>query len=271
MGMSPDTDDREHDKFREYNEKTVVAIIPESTYMLDISKGNIPGTKTEFKFGRSAVITAVESIVWDGAGNYTFLTAAETMDIVSDSADDTLLGAGARTIVIYGLDADYLEISEVIEMDGLNPVTTQKEYLRVYRMLVLESGTNDPINDANKGNITAISSDTTTLQAKMLINNGQTLMLVYTVPAGKTGYVTGLSFSAGQGKQILFKAKFRNGPSADYAFSVKYTVDLYQTSFIGNLVNPLRIPEKTDAVITAQTSSGTIDGSGSFGLILVDN
>ena len=244
---------------------------PFGDFFLNISRGKISGITTEFKFGRSVAITTTESVIWDGGGNYTFLTVAETMDVVSDDTDDDAAGVGARTIVVFGLDANYAPIQELVIMDGTNVVTTNLSFLRVFRALVLTSGSNDPIDDANKGDITITGHDSSTLQAKMLINNGQTLMSVYTVPAGKTAYVTGASLSCGQGKECLFKAKFRNGPTSEYAFGVKFSLDLYQNSYFGTFATPLRMPEKTDALWTAQTSVGTIAAAASFGMILEDN
>ena len=193
------------------------------------------------------------------------------MDIVSDDPLDTALGTGARTIVIFGLDTNFEEILELVVMDGTNIVTTLQSFIRIFRALVLTSGSNDPIDDANKGNITITGHDSSILQAKMLDNNGQTLMTVYTVPAGKTAYVTGASLSCGQGKECLFKAKIRNGPTSEHAFSIKFAIDLYQNSYFGTFENPLQVPEKSDALWTAQTSVGTIDATASYGLILIDN
>lgn len=244
---------------------------PFGNFSLNLVREKIPGITSEFKFGRSVAVTTTESVIWDDGGNYTFLTAAEKMDIVSDDVNDTVLGSGARTVVIFGLDANFEEIIEIVVMNGTTIVTTLQSFIRVFRVLVLTSGTNDPINDANKGNITITSNSTTALQAKILINNGQTLMTVYTVPAGKTAYVTGASLSCGQGKECLFKGKFRNGPTSEYAFSVKFAIDLYQSSYFGTFANPLRVPEKTDALWTAQTSVGTIDATASYGMILIDN
>ena len=248
-----------------------VPVTSRNEYFVDISRGVVPATGSEFKFGRSELVTTTESVIWDNGGNYVFLEAAETMDIVSSSADDDLVGIGAQTLLVAGLDVNYNELSEIIELDGLNTVVTTGEFLRVFRAVVITSGTNDPINDANKGVITISGTTSTTTQAKIQINNGQTLMAVYTVPAGKTAHVTGISLSAGQGKQCLFKAKFRNGPSSTNAFSVKFTMDLYEAHFFGSLTVPLRVPEKTDIVITGQTSVGTIDAGASFGAILIND
>ena len=237
----------------------------------EIAQDNLTGYNSEFKFGRNEGVGAVEEVVWDGGGSYTFLETAEYLKVVSDSAADDFLGTGARTIVIFGLDADYVQQSETIEMDGTDTVQTVNKYLRTFRALVLTSGTNDPIDDANKGTVKFLSDSTLILQAQIQEHNGQTLMAVYTVPAGKTGYVTAVSFAVGEGKQCLFKGKFRNGVTSDFAFSVKYVLDLFQTSFFGTLVVPLMVPEKTDIVLTAQSSAAGTDAGASFGMILVDN
>lgn len=242
-----------------------------NSFVIDVVNGVYPDKKTEFKFGRSTNVTAVETVVWDGGSNYIYLESAETLDIVSTSTDDAAGGIGAILMGVWGLDNDHNEIFELVTLTGIVPLTTVNSYLRIFRMMVITSGTNDPVNDANKGTVSATSTDTAVLQARIQINNGQTLMTPYTVPAGKSAFITGMSLSAGQGKQCYFKAKFRNGSTSSNAFSIKYALDLYQTAFTTNLATPLKVPEKTDIVITAQTTSGTIDVAASYGFILIDN
>ena len=224
---------------------------------------------SEFKFGLNPAVGTTEEVIWDGGGNYTFLTSAETMDIVSTDADDTLGGTGAQTMIIYGLNTNWKETNQVIILDGTSIITTDTAFLRVFRAIVLTSGTNTPIGNANEGTITITSHITTTLQAQIGVNNGQTLMCVYTVPAGKTAYITGLALGVGQGKECTFTAKFRNGVNG--AFSVKFSLTLYQSAYTGSLVIPLKIPEKVDMVITGITAAGTVKANASFGMILKDN
>lgn len=258
--------DKQHEWF---NYATIDKI---QSFFVNVARDKIPGVDSEFKFGRSAAITATESVIWDGGGDYTFLDAAEYLNIVSTSTeDDAITGAGAKTLVVYGLDANYIAQSELIALDGQVAVQTTKQYLRTFRGLILTAATPTAIGGSNAGDITFTSDDTTTLQAKILTGNGQTLMAVYTVPAGNTGFVTGLSLSTGQGKQVLFKAKFRNGVSNGFAFSDKFTMDLYQNQFFGTLSIPLKIPEKTDIVMTGITTSGTVSGGASFGIMLIEN
>ena len=57
----------------------------------------------------------------------------------SSSANDTALGTGARTIMITGIDENYLSQSEVVEMNGGTTVTTTNDWLGVNRVIVLSS------------------------------------------------------------------------------------------------------------------------------------
>jgi len=239
---------------------------------LNISKGNVLGHSAEFKFARSNAITTTESVVWDGGGDYHWLTSAEKMSIVSTSTEDAVGGTGAITLIIIGLDADFAPIQETITLTGTTPVITDNEYLRIFRAIVLTSGTDSATTDANKGDITVTGNISTELVAKILIGNGQTLMSTYTVPAGKTAYLGAATFGAGEGKQCTFKAKLRNAPQASGgAFSVKYDIPIYESAFYAAFKTPFKIPEKSDTCFTAKTTVGTIDASVSYEMILVDN
>lgn len=244
---------------------------PKGDFFLDISAGEVDGYGTQFKFGRNPSVGITEEVVWDNGGGYTFLTSAESMLLSSDSTEDNPSGGGAWNVVLTGLDSDFNEVTEVVVLDGTNAVETSNSFIRVYRAFVLQSGLALAVDDANLGTISVISSVSDVLQAQIRPNNGQTLMCVYTVPNGKVGYVTGLSLNVGQGKQCLFRAKVRNCSTENCCFTTKYAIDIYQNSYFGELKTPLRLPPKTDVVITAQMSS-TPDAtaSASFGLILID-
>ena len=242
-------------------------------FFLEIAKENIPGYGSVFKFGRNSDVTSTEEVVWDYGGDYTFLTSAEQISIVSTNANDNIAGTGARTLIVYGLDNDFNEQNETITLTGTTPVITTKSYRRFNRMLVLTSGSDSPTIDANEGTITATSVTTATVQAQILPRNGQTLMAVYTIPAGKTGYVTGIGLRTPEGKSILVKAKVRNTTQDnDGSFSVKYTLDSFQQAITQNLAIPLKLSEKTDMCFTAKANVAVATPvSASFGIILVDN
>lgn len=243
-----------------------------SDFFLNISRGSWEGISSQFKFGRNPDVSVTEEVIWDGGNGYVFLDAAETMSIVSTSADDTNGGDGAWNLILYGLDDDFNEIFETVTLAGLTPVITTNSYRRVYRAFILQSGIATATEDANIGDITITSTTTANIQAQITQHNGQTLMCVWTVPSGYTAYITGISLNVGQGKQCLFRAKFRNCATANCAFTTKYAIDIYQNTFFGELKVPLKVPEKTDVVITAQMSATpAATATASFGAILIEN
>lgn len=245
---------------------------PIDAYFDKVSQGRVPGASVEIKFGRSMAVNSTESVVWDHGGNYTFIEAAEYLSIVSDDADDNPLSTGAHTMLVQGLDENYDPFSEVITLTGLTPVITKVKAIRTYRMFILTSGTNDPILDANEGTITATTVITEVIQAKMLPRNGQTLMMVYTIPRGFSALAQTMQASVGKGNSCLIKTKLRNGPSPEGALTVKLVADVYQSTFFWDFKISRLIPEMTDIVFTAQTGAGlTITLSLFLGMILYDN
>src|ERR1700761_481571 len=62
---------------------------------------------------------------------YPYLAATSQLQISSASANDTPAGAGARTVFLSGLDANYLPISETLTTNGVSNVISTKSYLRL--------------------------------------------------------------------------------------------------------------------------------------------
>jgi hypothetical protein len=243
---------------------------PIDEYHDKIAQGRMPGITHIHKFGRSSLVGVTESVIWDHGGSYTFLEAAEYISVVSDDADDNPLSTGAHTIMVFGLDDNYDVISEILTLDGLTPVITVNKYLRFNRMFIALSGTNSPIADANIGTITATSVTTAAIQAKILPRNGQTLMLVWTVPRAHSARIVTLQGSAGDGKAALIKFKARNSPPPEGAFSIKYILDLFQGNFFYALRASSVYPEKTDFVVTASDGAPAIDVAISMGIHIFD-
>ena len=95
---------------------------------------------------------------------------------------------GASVVHIKkGLDANGLQQTEYIVMNGTTPVSTASTYYRITRLHVDGCGS----NKSNVGTITATAQTDATVQATIPAAHGQTLMAIDTVPAGKLGYITG--------------------------------------------------------------------------------
>ena len=242
-----------------------------NNFELDISRGKIYGFTSIYKFGLNTAVGNTEEVIWDGGGEYLFTKTPDVLEVLSSETTDAYNGTNAWDILVYGLDSAGYEQNEYFQLNGTTVVTGTKKFFRVFRAFVIHAGTTTTTNGNNVGTITIRKATGDTVMAKILPGNGQTLMCVYTIPKGKTGYVTGFSLGSGQGKSILFKSKFRNCATNNCAFTVKDIREVYQNNLVGNLVVPLKIPELTDIVVTGQnTIAGDVSAAASFGIILVD-
>jgi len=243
----------------------------ELEFYLDVAAGNIAGVSNVSKFGYNPSVGSVtyESI-WEGSNAYPWQTVADQLEVLSSDANDTSAGTGARTVELQGLDSSWNSLTETITMNGTSAVTTTGSFLRIFRARVVTAGT----NLRNEGDITIRDQDTSTTRA--LITNGttagmgQTLMAVYTIPAGKTGYVVNINFSSAKDLEQEYRLMARDNTVANAAWNVKeFTTGRGGFSdFTKRAIN--KYTEKTDLDLQA-ISSATSSVAGGFELILIDN
>lgn len=134
------------------------------------------------KFGSNPDVSSgdVPVDVWDEGDIYTgFLPTNAAIKCVSSSPDDDTGGAGARTYLATGVDANYQLISVVGSTNGVG-ASVFGNFLRVFRVVVLTSG--NPTN-TNVGTLTFSTEPGDVVVAQILPTIGQTLMSIYTVPS----------------------------------------------------------------------------------------
>lgn len=243
---------------------------------LDIAKGNIPGHSSINKFGHNPAVATTGEDVWSGGGDYAFFPdTAKVMEIYSDSAVDSSGGAGAWTVIVYGLDSNWLEINETVTLEGRDSVVLAKRYIRIYRAIVYTAGS----YKTNKGSITIQDTAGGVVGAYITAGDGQTQQAIYTVPAGKTAYfIKGYAAMENDDKNgadatFVWKTRWRNGGNG--AWAVKGQIELIN---IGSSwwqyqygVPSGGLPEKTDIKMECIKTSATSGATAGFDLILVDN
>lgn len=159
-------------------------------FELQVARGQISFHYSLHKFGFNPDVDDSLETVWAEGGLYSYLSAATVLKVSSSSTADTSAGTGARTVQLYGLDADYNEINETVTLNGQTAVNTTNSFLRINRMVVRTAGT----GGTNAGVIYAGTGTVTTgvpanKYATIAIGDGQSLMALWTVPAGFTLYV----------------------------------------------------------------------------------
>lgn len=225
---------------------------------LQVARGQITGHKTLFKFGNNSDINGSLESIWSHGGLYVYPTAAIQMKVSSSDDNDTALGTGARTIVVSGLDANYNEISETVTLAGQTVVLTTNTFIRVFRAFVVTAGSGGTAaGTIYVGDGIVTGGVPATVYAEIPLGENQTLMAVWTVPAGYTMYIYRGTFSAASNnasQYILGKFMFR-----PFGGVFRNAADITANS---NAVPydfeiPLALPEKSDIEARAIALSGT--------------
>ena len=234
-----------------------------SQFEIAVALGLVPGHRIFTKFCDNPAIGAVEEDIWDAGGVLDYLSAAETMSIVSTDVDDTAAGAGAQKVVIIGLDNNFVEIGEEIALNGTTPVVTTLSYRRVIRMFI----------EANSGKaqgiITATASTATTIQAQMINGNNQTLMSHFTVPAGHTMILTHVNGATGTGKELKFKGRIRDATAANPTDRIFRSTILVESSF--SLPDIGALTEKMDFRVSGIAAAAATEATFIYRALLIEN
>jgi len=241
-----------------------------------IPMGVYPELSSVNKFGTNLDVGTSFSTVWAYEGIWTQLAAPTLLEIASESTDDTLAGVGAQKVIIQGLDENYLEVEEEVELAGQTPVPTTIVYRYVNRMFISQVGAT-----ATQTNIGAIAiaddaetwtqgaPDTQTLvQGSIAAGLGQTQQAFYTVPAGKTAFLQSGYITADSSKVVSFRFFIKtNGGPKRIAFEGTVSGGPFQQPF---WPYP-SFPEKTTMFCEAKVSATTAQVSAGFDLILLDS
>ena len=246
-------------------------------FELQVARGQVAYHESVYKFGNNAVVANVTETIWQQGGLYSYLSAASVLKVSSSSANDTSAGTGARTVELFGLDSDYNEINEVVTLNGQTAVNSTQSYLRINRMVVRSAGS----GGYNAGIVYAGTGTVTTgVPANIYATiNGdgtnQTLMALWTVPAGYTGYLMQYDVSNGttSNTPAVCKLTLVARPYGE-VFQSKDVKSLTTGMHIENtLIVPVKFTEKTDIEVRAVSSSAsvTFDISAAFEIIYIKN
>ena len=241
---------------------------------IPIANGDVDGYSAIHKFGRNPSIGNTPETIWMHGGVYEYIDvgSASTLYAYSDDSEDSASGDGARTITILGLDNNFDEIEETVTVGG---AATTLEFLRVYRAFVYTAGSSntnegDVLISTGAGGSGTVLADIGTIGTGTTFGLGQTQLALYTIPAGKTGYLTTWNVGCAPMNNkatVVLKSRELDG---DAPFRTKDIVDLVGGYHTQNYSIPLRFPEKTDIEVVASGDTSTIISS-SFDVILVDN
>lgn len=229
---------------------------PAIPYGWAVKMGKIKDHHSINKFGYNPAVGATPAeTIWTVGGRYVYETVAVQPNVSSTSVEDDILtagavaGTGAHTVQIYGLDADYNEINEVVTLNGVADVVATKSYIRLNRMVIRSAGT----GGANAGTVTCKDPTNTRTMGNIAIGDNQTLMALWTVPADHEGHLTNFWVASVTAKASTVDIIIR--PFGE-VFQVKRRI-LVNASYEDTVFTfPEEVPEKSDIEVIATTSGG---------------
>ena len=228
---------------------------------LAIAKGESNDYSGVHKFGAvPAMSVNTTGTIWDVNDTlypWSAFNTAGVLNIPAVNAADN-----GHSVKVFGLDENFNPIEEDFTLSSTATVTGTKTFSRVYRAYYYDS-------TSNVGDISVLRGATTVLRIKA--GKAQTLMAIYTVPAGYTAYLTQGTASIKYGGDASIEmfvryfgqTSFRIGHAGEVAgtgmpYNYKFTV-------------PIVIPEKSDIDIRASVRSNNSKVTAAFDMILVKN
>ena len=233
---------------------------------IPIAAGEVDGYQNVHKFGMVDGNNGTDwTTVWSAADEaettlYPWDTAAGTLSVVSSEDVDADGDIGTHTIIVEGLDTNYNPISESFTLSGETETGEGAvTFHRVNRAYITAGGTNVGKIQIKNG---------TVVVAEIAVGMGQTQMCVYTIPAGKTGYLTRVAASSS--KNISTIVALFQRPFGKIFIRSASSMALYQNNQDISFDVPIPFTEKTDLDLR-QIGSANNTLAADFNIILVDN
>lgn len=238
--------------------------VPTSIFIEKNILGNIT---TNNKFGSNQLV-GTTFIPISAGGLLDTRQIATTIEAIGSNVNDTLLGLGARKIIVQGLNNNFDEIEEEINMNGTTVTTaTTNSFIRVYRAWVSEVGTYGGANyndinirisggGANLLRITGFGTINTSGYG-----TGQALASNYSSPREKRFFIDNINIVVDGNKTadvILYRREdFDNTASNIRSRRILWTGYGISGNINVRFKNPINIQPKTDLWFVGKVSSGT--------------
>ena len=246
-----------------------------SEFNLDLSLGKHKSISTFTRFGFNPAIVGTREDIWASGSSYPWPTTAETIRVKSGgNAADTAAGAGAQSIMVQFLDANWELQEETLALAGSSAsAPTTLTARRVIRAWVYDVGT---YTVANTADIVIENTTSNQVLAVIAAGTGQTTLSQYTVPTGKVAYLRSFrSVVARQTGCTIRMLQRQNADDVATPFTGTRVVTHLEDqlgSFVLDYKNYPSFPAKTDLWCDGIRTSGSSDAAITviYDLLLVD-
>ena len=229
---------------------------------LNVARGKVRGASYIHKFGATpSQSTNTTATVWDKPDTLYPWSAFDTPGVLV--AEQVTADDNNKVVTIIGLDSNWDIIEEDFTLSSSGPVTGTKTFKRVYRGFVKTGA-------SNVGQLNFTRGGTQILRINAGL--GQTLMTVYTVPNGYTGYMyQGVCSAQASADATGFMMVRYN--TIGQAFRVGHTFEVGGSGgeYFYKFAFPIEIPQHSDIDVRLTSRSNNGRFTAAFDILLVKN
>ena len=235
-------------------------------FMLEVRKGNVDGHTSGIISGRKVLVPSNLETIWGASGDYAFPTAPESWEVVSDNANDTSAGTGARTVLVSSLDEDYNRQTQLIFLNGTTPVACTGTHLRAHTAISLTAGS----GKTNAGEIVIRVAGGGATRNVLQVGKSITSDGIFTVPAGKTLFINRfIPFFPKNQSGLFAVASTASAANSSRLIPGEFTLSEGALDIITG--TGAGIAEKTDIELLASSANPNQRVDIAFEFILIDN
>ena len=239
-----------------YDVRSISQVGTSEPFELQVARGQIPGHTFVHRQGRVPQMSNnTTGTVWDVNDTlypWSAWDTAGTIAIARASASDA-----DKNVIIRGLDADYNLITEQVTLTAASGNTSINTYTRLD--FIQMNGT-----AVNVGAITVTKGATTV--GSIAAGVGQSLMGVYTVPAGYTAYIPHGSMTIQNGADATGSFYYRIPGGR---FLIGHTFEVASSEYNYEFSVPFRVPEKSDIDVRASVRTNNAQVTAAYDIILI--
>ena len=224
---------------------------------LGVAKGQFQNVTHVHKFGAvPAMSVNTTGTLWDVNDTlypWSAFSSAGTLSLSRDSASDA-----DKVVTLVGLDANYAQITESVTLTAASGNVTTQSFIRIFRAYMTTG--------SNVGNVNVTKGGTTV--ARINAGKSQTLMAIYTVPAGRTAYMLQGVCSCQAGADATGDMFIRYFGESSFRVGHSFEVSGNGGQYLYPFAIPIKIPQKSDIDIRAFVRSNNARVTAAFDILL---
>lgn len=238
--------------------RSITQVGTSEPFELQVSRNQIPGHRFVHRMAAVPSMSVnTTGTVWDVDDTLYPWSAWDTpgtLSLTRASGDDA-----GKNVIIYGLDALYNEITEYVTLTDPSGNTTTNTFARVLSVRMNGAA-------VNVGAVTVLRGATTV--AKVNAGVGQSLMGVYTVPAGYTAHLYQGVMTIQTGGDATGFFEYR---APGDRFVIGHTFEVASSEYHYGFTCPLALLEKSDIDVRAAVRTNNSRVTAAYDMILIKN